>query len=46
MKNLEKKRKAAAEILKGLKKLYPDDHCELDFKSPLERGLPDVGRKI
>ena len=26
----------AAEILKRLRKLYPDAHCELDFKTPLE----------
>ena len=36
MKNLEKRRQAAAAILKGLKKLYPDAHCELYFKTPLE----------
>lgn len=23
-------------VLKGLRKLYPDAHCELDFKSPLQ----------
>lgn len=25
-----------ADILKGLRKLYPEAHCELDFKTPLE----------
>jgi len=26
----------AGRILRGLRKLYPDAHCELDFKTPLE----------
>lgn len=29
-------RERAARILAGLRKLYPDAHCELDFKTPLE----------
>ena len=32
----ERRRGLAAGILRGLKKLYPGAHCELDYKSPLE----------
>lgn len=30
------RKKQAAKVLKALKGLYPDAHCELDFKTPLE----------
>ena len=32
---LDRKRQAQS-VLRGLRKLYPDAHCELDHKSPLE----------
>lgn len=34
--SLEVRKDRARAIIKGLKKLYPDAHCELDFKNPLE----------
>ncbi len=33
---LEEKQKRAMEIYRGLKKLYPNAHCELNFKNPLQ----------
>ena len=30
------KTERAARLLKGLRKLYPDAHCELDYKTPHE----------
>lgn len=30
------RKKQAQGVLRGLRKLYPDAHCELDFKTPLE----------
>jgi endonuclease III len=32
----EEKQKRAMEIYRGLKKLYPNAHCELNFKNPLQ----------
>ena len=33
---MRNKKKHAAHILSGLRRLYPKAHCELDFKNPLE----------
>lgn len=38
-----RKRKAqAAKILKGLRELYPDAHCELDYANPLELAVATI----
>ena len=34
--NQEARKRRAQGILRGLHKLYPDAHCELDFKGPLQ----------
>lgn len=34
--NLEAKKERAAKIIAGLRQVYPDAHCELNFSTPLE----------
>jgi len=36
------RKKRAKDAVKGLKKLYPDAHCELDFKTPLQLAVATI----
>lgn len=39
---LDARRTRAKETVRGLKKLYPDAHCELDFKTPLQLAVATI----
>jgi endonuclease-3 len=38
----EERKAQAKAAVRGLKKLYPDAHCELDFKTPLELAVATI----
>ncbi|PCI36878.1 MAG: endonuclease III [Elusimicrobia bacterium] len=42
MASLAVRKQRAKGAVKGLKKLYPDAHCELDFKTPLQLAVATI----
>jgi endonuclease-3 len=40
--SLAVRKRRAKDAVRGLKKLYPDAHCELDFKTPLELAVATI----
>lgn len=42
MTTLDIRKRRARDAVRALKKLYPDAHCELDFKTPLELAVATI----